>query len=81
MRSDRKKERGPGYEEGSRQQVLISINELMEGASADDQVIDVTLQPDALPNESGDGRAAMKHCRQSLSRSPSAEAAIDERCE
>jgi len=24
---------------------LISINELMEGASADDQVIDITLQP------------------------------------
>jgi hypothetical protein len=35
-------------EEGSRQQVLISINELMEDASADDQVIDATLQPDAI---------------------------------
>jgi len=32
-------------EERSRQQVLISINELMEGASTDDQVIDITLQP------------------------------------
>jgi hypothetical protein len=30
-------------EEGSRQQILISINELMEGASADDQVIDCDL--------------------------------------
>jgi len=32
-------------EEASRRQVLININGLLEGASADDQVIDATLQP------------------------------------